>query len=91
MCVLPRRVELPFDVTIERSHHPYPGEHRRAAALSDQQKRFHRGLPFLGIVFGLGEFHYVICGVAEGDQLLALKAVRLDRRTVGPMTCQRSP
>jgi hypothetical protein len=34
---------------------PYPGEHRRSAALSDQQKRFHRGLPFFGIVFGLGE------------------------------------
>jgi hypothetical protein len=55
MSVLPRRVELPFDVTIQCPHNAYPGEHRRAAAISDQQKRFHRGLPFYGIVFsGLG-------------------------------------
>ena len=55
MSVLPRRVELSFDMTIQRPHHAYPGEHRRAVALGNQQKRFHRGLPFCGIVFGLGE------------------------------------
>jgi hypothetical protein len=54
MRVFPVRVKLPFDVTIERPHHAYPGEHRRAAALSNQQKRFHRGLSFCGIVFVLG-------------------------------------
>jgi len=31
------------------------GEHRRSAALSNKQQRFRRGLPFCGIVFGLGE------------------------------------
>jgi hypothetical protein len=72
MCVLPRRVELPFDMTIERSHHADPREHRRSAALSDQQKRFHRGLPFFGIVFGLGELSDVERGVAEGGEFLAL-------------------
>jgi hypothetical protein len=72
MRVLPRRVELSFNVTIQCPHHAYSGEHRRAVALSNQQQRFHRGLPFCGIVFCLGELHYVICGVAEGDELLAL-------------------
>jgi hypothetical protein len=72
MLFLPVRAELPFDVTIERSHHPYPGEHRRSAALSDQQKRFHRGLPFFGIVFGLRELSDVERGVAEGGEFLAL-------------------
>jgi hypothetical protein len=43
-----------------------------AAALSDQQKRFHRGLPFGGIVFRLGELSDVERGVAQGDELLAL-------------------
>jgi hypothetical protein len=46
--------ELPFDVTIQRPHDADPGEHRRAAALGNQQQRFHRGLPFFGIVFGPG-------------------------------------
>ena len=72
MRFLPVRVELSLDVTIQRPHHSYPGEHRRSAALSDQQKRFHRGLPFCGIVFGLGQFGDVGCSVAQGDQLLAL-------------------
>jgi hypothetical protein len=34
-------------------------------------KRFHRGLPFCGIMFGLRQFGDVACGVAQGDQLLA--------------------
>jgi hypothetical protein len=37
LCVLPRRVELPLDMTIQRPHHSYPREHRRAVALSNQQ------------------------------------------------------
>jgi hypothetical protein len=73
MHILPVPVELPFDVTIQCPHHSYPGEHRWPAALSDQQQqRFHRGLPFLGIVFGLREHGDVGCGVAESDERLAL-------------------
>jgi hypothetical protein len=72
MRFLPRRFERPLDVTIQCSHHSYPGEHRRSAGLSDQQKRLHRGLPFFGIVFGLRELGDVERSVAEGDELLAL-------------------
>ena len=72
MFFLPVRVELPLDVTIERPHHAYPGEHRRATALSDRQRRFHRGLPFCGIVFGLGELRDVVGGVAEVTSFLPL-------------------
>ena len=71
MLFLSGRIKLPLDVTIQRPHHAYPGKHHRATALGNQQKRFHRGLPFFGIVFGLGEFGDVGCGVAERDELLA--------------------
>jgi hypothetical protein len=72
MRVLPRRVELSFDMSIQRPHYAYPGEQRRAAALSNKQQRFHRGLPFCGIVFGLRELGDVERSVAKGDQLLAV-------------------
>jgi hypothetical protein len=71
MSILPRQVELSFDMTIERPHHAYPGKHRRSAALGNQQQRFHRGLPFRGIVFGLWQLGDVERGVAEGDERLA--------------------
>jgi hypothetical protein len=32
----------------------------------DQQQRFHRGLPFVGIVFGLGQFGDVRGGRHRG-------------------------
>lgn len=73
MRALSRRVELPLDMPIERPHHAYPGEHRWAAALGNKQKRLHRGLPFLGIVFSLGELGDVERGVAQGDELLAVR------------------
>ena len=65
MFFLPVWVELPFDMTIEPSHHADPGEHRRAIALSDQQHRLHRDLPFCGVVFGLGELSDVEGGVGK--------------------------
>lgn len=71
MLFLPVWVEFPFDVTIERPHHADPGEHGRATAFSNQQKRLHGGLPFRGVVFVLGELGDVEGSVAEGDELLA--------------------
>jgi hypothetical protein len=56
MLVFPRRVEHPFDVTVEGSHHACPREHRRPVMFCDQQKSLHGGLPFFGIVFCLGQF-----------------------------------
>jgi hypothetical protein len=34
----------------------------------NQQQRFHRGLPFFGVVFGLGPFGNLLRGVAECHQ-----------------------
>ena len=65
-------IKLLLDVTIERVHHADPGEHRRAAALGNQQQRFHRRLPFGGVVFGLGELGDVGGGVTQGNERLAL-------------------
>ena len=72
MRVLPQRVELSFDMTVQRPHDADPGAHRRAAAHGNKQKRFHRGLPFCAIVFGLGELGGVEGGVAEGEQQLTV-------------------
>jgi len=40
---------------VQRSHHAYACEHRRAAAFGNQQQRLHRSQPFFGIMFGLGQ------------------------------------
>jgi hypothetical protein len=56
------------DVAIQRSHHAYPREHRWPIMSCNQQKSLHRGLPFFGIVFCLGQFSDVMCRIAEGEQ-----------------------
>jgi hypothetical protein len=43
-----------------------------------------RGLPFFAIVFGLGRFGDVFCGVAQRDQWFP--TLQYDRITVDPMT-----
>ena len=42
-------------MTVQCPHDADPGEHRRATKLHNQQQGFHRGLPFRGIVLGLGQ------------------------------------
>jgi hypothetical protein len=44
----------------------------------DQQQRFHRGLPFVGIVFRFRQFGDVLGGIAQRDQRL-LSARQCDR------------
>jgi hypothetical protein len=61
---LPRRLEHPLDVTVQRSHYAYAREHRRPVMLSNQQQRLHRGPPFFGVMFGLRQFGDVFSGVA---------------------------
>ena len=63
---------------MERSHHADPGEHRRAVMFCNQQQRLHRGLPFFGIVFCLGQFGHVLRGIAEGETGVFGSAIRLD-------------
>ena len=65
MLVLPRRIEHPLDVAIQCPHHAYPGQHRWPVMFGNQQQRLHRGLPFFGIVFCLGQFGDVKRGVAH--------------------------
>jgi hypothetical protein len=50
-------------------HHPDSRQHRRAAFRRDQDQRFHRGLPFRGIVLGFGQLRDVVTGVLKRDQL----------------------
>jgi hypothetical protein len=70
-------------MTMQRSHHAYPGEHRRPVMLSNEKQRLHRGLPFCSIVFRLGELGDVERGVAEGDQRFPARHYdRIEKRLI---------
>ena len=62
------RVKHALDVPVDRPHDSDAREHRWSAMFRDQQ-RFHPGLPFVGIVFGLGQFGDVCGGVTEGTAI----------------------
>jgi hypothetical protein len=64
MCLFSRAVKHAFHVAIQRSHHSDPREHRRPVMLCNEKQPFHRGLPFSGIVFCLGQSGDVKRGVA---------------------------
>jgi hypothetical protein len=53
MRVFPIWIKHPLDVPVQRPHHAYAREHRRATQLGNQYQRFHRSLPFNGVVLGL--------------------------------------
>ena len=67
MLVFARRIGHALDVAVQRSHDADAREQRGPVLFCDQQQRFHRGLPFVGIVFGLGQFGDVRGGVTERD------------------------
>jgi hypothetical protein len=52
MVVFAIGIENALDVTVQRFHDTDASEHRRAVVFGHQNQRFHRGLPFLGVVFG---------------------------------------
>ena len=56
MRVFARWIEFALYVPVQRSHHSDPREHRRAAQRRGQDQSFHRCLPWLGVVFSLGQF-----------------------------------
>jgi len=57
-------------VSVQGPHDADACKHRWPAMFYDQQQRLHRGLPFFGIVFRLGQFCDVERGVAKRDQRL---------------------
>jgi hypothetical protein len=69
---------LPNIATVQRSHDTDAREHRRSVKFRDQQQRFHRGLPFVGIVFRFRQFGDVLGGIAQRAQRL-LSARQYDR------------
>lgn len=62
--ILSRWIENAFHVPVQRSHHADACEHRWPVMLCNEKQRLHRGLPFRGVVFGLGQFGYVERGIA---------------------------
>lgn len=62
-------IKHPFDVAVQCLHDADPREHRRAAVCRDQDQRFHRRLPLLGLMLGLPKLRDVVAGVPWGDKL----------------------
>jgi hypothetical protein len=89
MVVFAIGIEHVLDVTVQRFHDTNPCEHRRAVVFGHQDQRFHRGLPFLGVVFGLRQFRDVQRCVAQGDQLLAFGQRYRLIEFVGPAQCSQ--
>jgi hypothetical protein len=70
-------------MSLLRPHHADPGEHRWPVVLCNQEKRLHHGLPFVGIVFCLGQFGDEERGVAtSGFRPGSIS----DRKTADPTT-----
>jgi hypothetical protein len=56
MMGLPIRVELANVVAVQRPHDADPRHHRRTTvAFGDQDQDFNGSLPFLDLLFGLGQ------------------------------------
>jgi hypothetical protein len=66
-------IELPNDVTVQRSHDADVRHHRRAVMRDDQQQGFDRGLPFFKLLFGLRKLPDISRRVLEGDDLAAAR------------------
>jgi hypothetical protein len=63
--VLPIRIKHALNVSVQCSHDADAREHRRASQFRDQQKRLHRGLPFVRVVFCLGQLGDVVASILE--------------------------
>jgi hypothetical protein len=63
------QIELANIVAVQCLHHADPREHRRPVKLYNQQQRFHRCLPFVGVVFCLGQLGDVVASVLQRDEL----------------------
>jgi len=80
MFVFARRIEHALDVSADHPHYANPRAQRWPALFCDQQQRFHRGLPFVGIVFGHGQLGDVRGDVTERDQRFpARRRDRIDK------------
>jgi hypothetical protein len=55
MMIFPVGIGSPNVMTVQRPHDANPGEHRRPAKVGNEKQPFHSGLPFRGVVFGLGQ------------------------------------
>ena len=78
MMILTRGIKLANVAPVQCPHDPDPRKHRWPVMLSNQQQRFHRGLPIVGIVFRFRQFSDVLGGIAQRAQRL-LSARQYDR------------
>ena len=85
MCLFARAIEHALNVPIQRLHDADARKHRWPVKFCDQQQRFDRGLPFIGIVFRFRQFGDVSGGIAQRAQGLAIDYDRI-KKTLDPMT-----
>jgi hypothetical protein len=60
MRIFARWIKPALDVTVQCPQDADARHHGRPAMFCNQQQRLHRGLPWLGVVFDLGEFGDVL-------------------------------
>ena len=82
MMILARGIKLPNAATVQRPHDTDACKHRWPVKFCDQQQRFHRGLPFIGIVFRFWQFGDVLGGIAERAQGLAIDHNRIKKHLI---------
>ena len=69
--ILAFRIEHALDVPVQRAQHSDPRVHQEVPAFRGTDQAVNRGLPFPGLLFGLGQLGDVGGGVLERDQLAA--------------------
>jgi hypothetical protein len=62
-------IEHPFGVTVQRPQHTNARVHHEVAAFRGADQAGHRRLPFLESLLGLRQFHDVVGGILERDEL----------------------
>ena len=73
MRIFARWVERLLNVSVQRPHDADPREHRRAARRRDQDQRFHRRLPFGGLMLRLRQLCDEVAGIFQGNEMAAAR------------------
>ncbi len=80
------RIELANVVTVQCPQHADPRQHRRAAALGDQDQSLHRCLPMLALSLGRRQRQDVDTSIAQASKFAAIAGRDWIVEVAGP-TC----
>ena len=64
-----RSIKRSFGVSVQSAQHPDARVHHEIAAFRGANQATDGGLPFLKVLIGLRQFHDVVGGIAQSQQL----------------------